>query len=135
PDALAELERLAGVTGQWKEAADALAASLRKATDLPAQSRTELWVRVAGWHKDKTQDSRGAEEAFVEARKLDPENTEVLRALEELQRAPGRERELVETLRARARLEVDLSDKRTLLREAKSLAEVLGDAKLAEDVL
>ncbi len=135
PDALAELERLAGVTGQWKEAAEALAASLRKATDLPAQSRTELWIRVAGWHKDKTQDARGAEDAFVQARKLDPENTEVLRALEELQRAPGRERELVETLRARARLEVDLGDKRTLLREAKSLADVLGDGALGESVL
>ncbi len=136
PDALAELERLAGVTGQWKEAADALAGSLKKAVDLPAQARTELWVRAAGWHKDKTQDARGAEEAFTEARKLDPENTEVLRALEELQRAPGREHELVETLRARAKLEVDLGDKRTLLREAKSIAEgTLADAALAEAVL
>ncbi len=136
PDALAELERLAGVTGQWKEAADALAASLRRAEDLPAQARTELWVRVAGFHKDKTQDARGAEDAFTEARKLDPENTEVLRSLEELQRAPGRERDLVTTLRARAKLEVDLADKKTLLREAKTLAETtLGDAALAENVL
>ncbi|HEY1960283.1 MAG TPA: tetratricopeptide repeat protein [Polyangiaceae bacterium] len=136
PDALAELERLAGVTGQWKEAADGLALALRKATDLPAQARTELWVKVAGWHREKTSDARSAEEAFSEARKLDPENTEVLRALEELQRAPGRERDLVETLRARAKLETDLSDKRTLLREAKGLAEgTLADAGLAEQVL
>jgi tetratricopeptide (TPR) repeat protein len=136
PDALAELERLAGATGQWKEAADALAAALRKATDLPAQARTELWVRVAEWHKGKTGDATSAEQAFSEARKLDPENTEVLRELEALQRAPGRERDLVETLRARAKLEVDLSDKRTLLREAKSLAETtLADPTLAEHVL
>ncbi len=136
PDALTELERLAETTGQWREAAEGLAAALRKASDLPAQARTELWVRVAGWHKDKTSDAKSAEEAFVEARKLDPENTDVLRALEELQRAPGRERDLVETLRARAKLEVNLSDKRTLLREAKSLAEgTLADAVLAEQVL
>ncbi|HSQ66499.1 MAG TPA: tetratricopeptide repeat protein, partial [Polyangiaceae bacterium] len=135
-DALAELERLAAITGGWKEAASALADSLRKATDLPAASRTELWMRVAGWHKEKTQDARSAEEAFCEARKLDPENTDVLRELEELQRAPGRERELVETLRARAKLEVDLGDKRTLLREAKNLAEgTIADAALAEAVL
>ncbi len=135
-DALAELERLASVTSQWKEAAEALAGALKKAEDLPAQARTELWMRVAGWHKDKTQDARGAEDAFSEARKLDPENTEVLRSLEELQRAPGRERDLVSTLRARAKLEVDLSDKRTLLREAKSIAEgTLADAALAESVL
>jgi len=136
PDALAELERLAGVTGQWKEAAEALAGSLKKATDLPAQSRAELWVRVAGIHKDKTQDARGAEEAFAAALKLDPENTEVLRSLEELQRAPGRERDLVETLRQRARLETDLDSKKTLLKEAKTLAETtLADAALAENVL
>jgi tetratricopeptide (TPR) repeat protein len=136
PDALAELERLAGVTGQWKEATDALAAALRKATDLPAQARTELWVRVAAWNKEKTSDMRSAEDAFREARNLDPENTEVLRSLEELQRAPGRERDLVDTLRARAKLETDLEEKRTLLREAKGLAETtLGDANLAEQVL
>jgi len=136
PDALAELERLAGVTGQWKEAADALAGSLRKAEDLPAQARTELWMRVASFHKDKTHDARGAEDAFSEARKLDPENTEVLRSLEELQRAPGRERDLVTTLRARAHLEVDLADKKTLLKEAKNIAEAtLADAALAESVL
>jgi tetratricopeptide (TPR) repeat protein len=136
PDALAELERLAAVTNQWKEAAEALAGSLRKATDLPAQSRAELWVRVAGIHKDKTQDARGAEEAFAAALKLDPENTDVLRALEELQRAPGRERDLVETLRQRARLETDLDGKKTLLKEAKTLAETtLADPALAENVL
>jgi tetratricopeptide (TPR) repeat protein len=56
--------------------------------------------------------------------------------LEELQRSPGRERELTETLRARAKLEVELGDKRTLLREAKTIAEgTLADPTLAEAVL
>ena len=136
PDALAELERLAGVTGQWKEAADALATSLRAGADVPAQARTELWMRVAGWHKDKTLDAKGAEDAFTEARHLDPENTDVLREIEALQRTAGRERDLTTTLRARARLEGDLDAKRTLLREAKSIAEgTLADPALTEAVL
>src|ERR1700727_646123 len=80
--------------------------------------------------------ARGAEGAFVHALGVDPENVEVLRAIETLRRAPGRERELVETLRQRAKLESDLATKRDLLRQAKELADQpLADAALAEEVL
>ncbi len=59
-----------------------------------------------------------------------------MRALEDIRRAPGRERELVHTLRTRARLETDLETKRALLREAKALAEgPVGDRDLAEAML
>src|SRR5262249_38903613 len=47
-----------------------------------------------------------------------------------------RERELVHTLRTRARLEADVAIKRELLREAKTLAEqAVGDRELAEAAL
>src|SRR5262249_31449156 len=48
----------------------------------------------------------------------------------------GRERDLVATLRARAKLESSLEAKRDLLKDAKRLAEgVVGDRDLAEAVL
>ena len=61
---------------------------------------------------------------------------DIMRSLEGLRRAPGRERDLVATLRARAKLENDVETQRELLREAKTLAETtVGDAGLAEEVL
>lgn len=136
-EALAELERLAPTTNGWREASDALAAALEKhAADVPRGTLAELWVRLAGWRRDKTNDARGAEDAFAKALELDADNVEILRALEELRRAPGRERDLVATLRARAKLEGDVDAKRELLREAKGLAETtVGDAALAEATL
>jgi tetratricopeptide (TPR) repeat protein len=135
-DALAELERLAGSNGDWAAAVEALSAALEAAAELPTATRTELWVRLAGWSRDRLGDRHRAEDAFAKALAIDPENVEVLRSLEELRRAPGRERELVHTLRARARLETDIATKRELLREAKGIAETaVGDRELAEAVL
>jgi tetratricopeptide (TPR) repeat protein len=136
-EALLELERLATANGgAWSQAADALGSALEAAQDLPATTRTDLWVRLAGWRRDKLEDSRAAEDAFAKALAIDPENVDVLRALEQIRRAPGRERELVQTLRTRARLEGDVATKRELLREAKAIAEeTVGDRELAEAVL
>ncbi len=135
-DALAELERLATINTGWEMAADTLAGALESAQDLPAATRMDLYVRLAGWRGDKLGDKRRAEEAFAKALAIDPENLDVLRSLEELRRAPGRERELVHTLRTRARLESSLTTKRSLLREAKELAEgPVADRDLAEATL
>jgi hypothetical protein len=59
----------------------------------------DLWIRLAGWHKEKLADARRAEDAYAKALAIDAENLDVLRAVEEIRRAPGRERELVQTLR------------------------------------
>ncbi|HEY8038469.1 MAG TPA: tetratricopeptide repeat protein [Polyangiaceae bacterium] len=135
-ETLAEIERLAASNEAWGQAADALGSALESAQDLPEATRTELWVRLAGWRRDRLEDSRRAEEAYAKALAIDPENVDVLRALEDIRRAPGRERELVHTLRTRARLEGDLATKRELLREAKALAEgTVGDNELAEAAL
>ena len=135
-EALAELERLAEANGGWALAAEVLARALEGASELPAATRTELWVRLAGWRRDKLQSRQEAEDAFARALAIDPENLEILRSLEQLRRAAGRERELVHTLRARARLETELGTKRELLREAKGLAQdVIGDRELAEAVV
>jgi tetratricopeptide (TPR) repeat protein len=134
--ALDELERLAPINAGWREAGDTLERALKAAKDLATGTVAELWVRLARWRRDKLDDARGAEHAFVEAMGADPENLDILKSVESLQRTPGRERELVATLRARASLEGDSKIKRELLREAKGLAETeLGDRELAEVTL
>jgi tetratricopeptide (TPR) repeat protein len=135
-DTLDALERLAEKNGEWQRAADAFAAALRENQDVPVATRTELWVRLAGWWRVKLGDMARAEGAFSQALGLDPENLDVLRAIEEIHRAPGRERELVGTLRTRAHFEADVVVKRDLLRRAKALADTpLADRELAEAVL
>ncbi|MEO8799338.1 MAG: tetratricopeptide repeat protein, partial [Polyangiaceae bacterium] len=136
-DVLAELERLAGVTNEWRGATDALASALEGegAKSLTTATRAELWVRLATWRRQHLQDPRGAEDALAKARIEEPENVAILRDLEDLQRVPGRERDLVATLRARAALESDIASKRDLLRESKEVAQAAGDAELAEACL
>jgi tetratricopeptide (TPR) repeat protein len=134
--ALDELERLAPINGGWREAGDTLERALLAAKDLATGTVAELWVRLARWRRDKLDDARGSETAFVEALRADPENLDILKSVEALQRTPGRERELVATLRARSALETDAKAKRELLREAKGLAETqLEDRALAEVML
>lgn len=136
PDVQTELERLATANGRWGSAADALAAAIESISDAPAAMRIELWLRLAAWRRDRMDDRAGAEEALSKALSIEPDNLEILRALEDARRAPGRERVLVHTLQARARLESDIVTKRELLKEAKAIAEgTVGDTELAEAVL
>jgi tetratricopeptide (TPR) repeat protein len=135
-ESLSELERLAGITQAWKDAAEALAKALEADSALTGAARTERWTRLANWRRDHLGDPIAAEEAYVRALAMDPENLEVLRCLEAVRRAPGRERDLLDVIRARARLEVDFSTRRELLREGAGLAQTaLGDPSLAETVL
>jgi tetratricopeptide (TPR) repeat protein len=147
-DVLAELERLAERTGNWSSAADALAKALDaqdKAAKLQSSQNLsaiasggsgELWGRLGRWRRDKVGDPRGAELAFTRALDLDPENVELVRALDELTRAPGRERDRIAVLRRLGRLEGEPSRKREIAREALDMAEnVVADPRLGEEVL
>ncbi len=137
-DALIELERLAEKNNAWRDAADALSRALeaQERAAPGASGSSELWARLGRWQRDKANDQRGAEEAFAKALEADPENIELVRALEELRRGPGRERDRVGTLRRLAKLEGEPDRKRELAKEAAQLAEMtLADVKLAEEVL
>lgn len=147
-DALTELERLAEKTGAWSSAADALAraldaqdkaAKLQSSQNLSAVASGgggELWARLGRWRRDRVEDPRGAELAFTRALDLDPENVELVRSLEELTRAPGRERDRIAVLRRLGRLEGEPAKKREVAREAMEMAEnVVADPRLAEEVL
>jgi tetratricopeptide (TPR) repeat protein len=139
-DVLAELERVAAINDRWGSAAAALEKALRAQADLVSETAADLWLRLAGWYKDKAGDFPAAERAFEEALKHDPTNEVILRSIEDLQRSPGRERELVGTLRRLASLD-GLSDQvggsaSDLRREAKSIAEsALADRELTEAIL
>jgi len=134
-DALAELERLAEKNDAWREAGGALARAL-EALETSGASSPELWARLGAWQRDKASDPAGAEDAYARALTGDPENIALVRAVEELQRGPGRERDRVASLRRLMKLDGDPDAKRALAKEAVGIAEsVLADPKLAEEVL
>lgn len=134
-DVLAEIERLAPITDGWKSGSDALDKAIRE-RDLPSETARDLWMRIAGWRKDKIGDARSAEQALEEALKHDPQSDFILREIEVLQRSAGRERDLVATLRRLAALDALSGNGGDLRREAKTLAEaVLKDDALVEAIL
>jgi golgin subfamily B member 1 len=136
PDVLAELERIAPITDGFRSAAEALSNAIAKSESLAPETACDLYVRLADWYQNRLEDRRAAESAFEKAFAKSPESIEILRSLEMLRREPGREQALVETLRTRAKLELEPAQKRELLREAKVLAETaVNDKALAESVL
>jgi golgin subfamily B member 1 len=133
---LEEIERLAGVTGAWSTSAAALRDAIEKHKDgIAPDLACVLSLRLARWLKDKANDPTGAESALMRGLEFDPENDELLLGLEELQRGSGRARDLVATLRRRAKLQSDEQRRAELYQQAKTLAEGLGDSQLAEALL
>jgi tetratricopeptide (TPR) repeat protein len=135
-DVLAELERLAPITDGWASASKALDAAIQGAEGLSPDTARDLWTRLATWYRERTGDKAAAERALERALERDPTSEEILRGIEALQREPGRERDLVGTLRRLAALDALMGSSGELRREAKSIAEgPLGDAALAEAIL
>lgn len=134
-DVLHEIERLAPVTAGWATAATALETAIQEHSELTSEQARDLWMRVAIWHKDKIVDVAAAERTLEAALKHDPTSEDILRLIEGLQRAPGREKELIGTLRRLAALDrMDASAE--LRKEAKTLADVtLKDTALTEEIL
>lgn len=135
-ETLERLETLAQRNSQWTEAARAFAAALDGAQDLDPLTGRDLYTRLSGWYRTRLADHASAEQAMRKALERDPENLDLLRSLEELQREPGRERDLIDTLRRRAVLEIDSDKRRELFRQAQTLAEaVVNDEQLSEQIL
>ena len=137
---LDELERLAPMTGDWGGAASALVRAVKGdpesgGADILPDTARELLVRAAVWFRDRADDKENAEKALSAASDADPASDDVLMMLEELQGAEGRERELVSTLRKRAKLQLDDERREELFRRAVDLAKQASDAALAEEVL
>jgi tetratricopeptide (TPR) repeat protein len=136
PTLLEEIERLATVTGGFANAANALRSAIEAHRDgIAPELACALSLRLARWLRDRAGDPVGAEAALVRGLEFDPVNDEILEQLEDLQRGSGRARDLVETLRRRAKLTADEDRRADFYRQAKVLAEGLGDRQLAESLL
>lgn len=130
-----DLERLASITGDWSSAAEALRKAIEAHPGLPSELVVGLCTRLSGWLRDRAADPVAAERALEQALEFDPNNDDLLLLLEDLQRAGGRDRPLLQTLRRRAKMQLDERRRETLYTQAKELAESMGDSAAAEEVL
>ncbi|HEU5074974.1 MAG TPA: hypothetical protein VFU02_12380, partial [Polyangiaceae bacterium] len=116
---LEEIERLAPINSDWESASTALSAAIEASKDLPPEVLSQLCIRVAGWQRDQLNSKAGAERALLRALDFEPENDEILALVEQLQTEPGRESDLLSTLRRRAKLQLDADRREEVFRRAK----------------
>jgi tetratricopeptide (TPR) repeat protein len=131
---LEELARLAGITGEWRGAAEALEEALQKVAATEPATGREIALTLADWRRERLGDDAGAERALGVALSCTPDNDEILQRLEELQSAPGREQALIETLRRRGKL-AEGEQREELFRRAKRVADTLREPRWAEEIL
>lgn len=130
---LGELKRLTEQLGAWPEFVGVLEDVLTSA-DLDQLQRRDLGILAAKVYDDRLDDKPSAEEQYRKVLELEPENPDVLAALETLLREMGTTEALVPILRQRAAAEFDLDRKKELLREAAEVArEELGDVDAAAE--
>jgi golgin subfamily B member 1 len=157
PELLAQIERLAAMNASaegsdaWRRAADAVGEAVAQALareergegdgNVTPEVARDLYLRSAGWYKEHCDAAEAAEKRLQAALEQDPRSGEALALLEAVHRIPGREPDLVKTLRRLAALAegpeamVDRASA-DLRREAKVLAEdKLDDADLAEAIV
>ncbi|TAK30476.1 MAG: tetratricopeptide repeat protein [Myxococcaceae bacterium] len=132
---LGELERLAPAANAWPSLRGVIESAVRPETGLVSDEAVRLNLRGAKWYADHIGDAAAAEARVRAALEADPESVEALTMLEGLQRQPGREADLVATLRRRAEVEFDGDARKAMLREAATLAEgPLGNVDLAAEI-
>ncbi len=119
---LLELERLAPAAGAWDRLRGVAEEALERHA-LDPMDAAALNLRAARWYLDHLGDPASAEERLLATLAADPENLDALELLEGVRRGPGREADLVATLRRRAELELDIDARKRMLREAADLAE------------
>jgi tetratricopeptide (TPR) repeat protein len=133
---LIEIERLAPAAAAWPRLRGVIEDALAHNPDIDPTESASLNLRAAHWYQDYIGDAAAAEQRLVAALASEPEHTEALEMLDGLHRAPGRERDLVSTLRRRAEIELDSETRKVMLREAAQLAETsLRDVDSAADLV
>ncbi len=132
---LLEVERLAGAAGAFADLVG-LAERVGARDDLDRTMKRDLGLRAAAWYRDRIGDLAAAEGRLRAALDADRESADAHAQLIELLRTAGREKALVDALRAFAQVDFDEEGKKSHLREAARLAEsALGDVALAADSL
>lgn len=134
-DLLFELERLAGSSGQWRSAAEAIEGAIKAHPDLAAATGKTLCFKASEWYAQRLNDPAKAEAVLKQALGFDPNGEDVLLQLEELQVAQGNHLAHAETLRARARLQFDERAKEDLYQQALALLREHGGPARVEETL
>jgi golgin subfamily B member 1 len=129
------VERLADVTNNYSRPAAALEEALQSRPPASTAMARDAWVRLALWQRDRIQDAAAAERSLLHALEWDSSNDDILIQLENLRRVPGRERELIETLRQRARLTLSEETRVELFQQARQVAATIDDSGIAEAVV
>ena len=130
---LSELQRLSNQLGTWPAFIGVLEEVLGDGELDPIRQR-EIGVLAARCYDERLYDKIRAEERYRKVLELEPENGDVLSALEALFRSVENFDSLVPVLRRRAEVEYDFENKKSLLREAAELARgELGNAGAAAE--
>ncbi|MCA9584173.1 MAG: tetratricopeptide repeat protein [Myxococcales bacterium] len=132
PELVAAVEETATSAGAWDAATGAITALIERTHELPASLARDLDAQLAAWHRDQRSDPDAAEAAYARALTHDPQNTELLAQLAELQRR-AKGRPLVDSL---LRLSQATGGDLDLLVEAAEVALVsVADRALARSIL
>lgn len=108
---MGELERLAAITGQWKELADVYEATL---PHLDGDAKLELMLKSAEVQRDRIADRAEAIRLYERVLGEHAESEPALRALSELDETEGRWPELVEVLTTLADVTPNYDEKKEL---------------------
>lgn len=128
---LGEFQRLTEQLGAWPQMVEVLERVLSESKLDTVQAR-ELGILAARCYDERLDDPEQAEERYRAVLVLEPENAEVLGALETLLRRTGHPEALVPVLRQRAIAEFDLEKKKELFAEAAQVSrDDLGDTQTA----
>jgi tetratricopeptide (TPR) repeat protein len=128
----AQLERLAGAQGLWGRLVEIYLEAVDQHPELARA--VALLHRAAQLYLDPMRDRDSAITAYCQVLELDSQDLPAILKLEELYRAAGLWRELVETLYKKADLSDDvLARKETLYRVAELWERALGDDQMAID--
>ncbi len=100
-----ELERLAGVTGQWSELIGRYQAVLQILGEVPES--VALHMRVARWYDEKADEPKHAATHYQYVRALEPDNVAAVTALELLLERYDNWPQVVQLLREKVDLAVD----------------------------
>jgi tetratricopeptide (TPR) repeat protein len=119
---LAEIERLAGKTADYRGAAAAIEQAVTQSPTLDSTTARDLLVKASAWYRDQAGDAASALAALFKAIEHDATNDDVLQGIERLQRETSDNRGLLETLQKRARLQVDPIAREQLYRQVVELA-------------
>ena len=122
-EALANLERLADMTGRWDEVAARIKGILDSGQAEPV--RPVLLSRLGTAYLEHLGDPERAEKCFRDLASLEPDSLVALSSLERIFRDRGDQRMLAETLRRLGDLEDDIERKKARLSEVGVLRENL----------